>query len=229
MMGILKMGNSSKENLRPASSESELRNWVEEAFSRLMKLRHGDVAKKCGVVYLRPKEGSGAGRFIVNLLNKTYTVELSSMQVVDLISGREAGSKLTYVIVEYLVNGDGSSLGSSWIPTSKILTTQELSNYFKKAILRPLIQTFGYNKEGFEEAAKALGGKREKLGGVSFSFLFLPKVKLLCQIWPGDKRGFTQPAANMSNSDTALNYLPKVPLLYACEGLVNFLAREASK
>ena len=95
-------------------------------------------------------------------------------------------------------------------------------------MIRPLTQLFGYDVEKFERASRMIGGKREKLGGVSFSYLFLPKVKFLFQIWAGDKRSFTQPAINISTSNTARNYLPTLPLVYACESIVNFLEREAT-
>jgi len=214
---------------KPASNELELQQWVDSVFNKLMQLRHEDVARRCDVVYLKPKDAEPGGRFIVNLLNRTLTVELSNREVLDLISGKNVGAKLSYVVVEYLARGDGSPISGSWISLTKTIKSQELDNYFKKMVVRPFLQTFGYDRELFEMAARMLGGRREKLGGVSFSFLFLPKIRFLLQLWTGDKKEYTQPAANVSNSSNAFNYLSYPAIVYACETLVNMLKKSVDK
>lgn len=214
---------------KPASSDKELQTWVNEMFNKLTRLRYEEIAKKCDVVYLKPKDKEHGGRFIINLLNRTLTVELSNREVLDLISGKSVGSKLSYVILEYLANGDGSPVSGSWHSLVKGIKNQELANYFSKMVLRPFLQTFGYDREMFEAAARSVGGKRERLGGVSFSFVFLPRIKLLFQLWTGDMKSYTQPAANVSSSSNALNYLSYPAMAYACETLVAMLRKAVEK
>ncbi|MDJ0270199.1 MAG: DUF3786 domain-containing protein [Aigarchaeota archaeon] len=213
----------------PARSDSELATWLKQSLEKLSQLKPEEVAKKCGVVFLNPHEKKDGGRFIVNLLNKTFTVELASREVVDLITGKQVHDKLAYVIAEYLATGDGTSLSDSWVPMSKTITAQELSTYFQKTVIRPMTRLFGHDSELFEASARALGGKRELLGGRSFSFLFLPKVKLLFQVWAVDKRDLTPPAVNVSHSSNATRYLKPLPLTYACEIMVDWLEKEAKK
>ncbi|MEM3031797.1 MAG: hypothetical protein QXK39_02645, partial [Nitrososphaerota archaeon] len=72
-----------------------------------------------------------------------------------------------------------------------------------------------------------LGGMREKMGGSSFSFSFLPKVRLVFQLWVGSHEDMIQPEASISCNTLALKYLPMVPLIYSCEIIVDFLERES--
>ncbi|HID04205.1 MAG TPA: DUF3786 domain-containing protein [Candidatus Caldiarchaeum subterraneum] len=214
---------------KPASSDAELHTWVHETFNRLTRLKYEEIAKKCDVVYLKPRDKDQRGRFIINLLNRTLTVELSNGEVLDLISGKNVGVKLSYVVLEYLVNGDGSKVSGAWSPLIKGMTSQELVNYFKKMVLRPFLQTFGYERERFEAAASSLGGRRERLGGVGFSFPFLPRIRVLLQLWTGDVSSYTQPAANVSISSNTLNYLSYPAVVYACETLVAMLRKAMEK
>ncbi|MEM4417796.1 MAG: DUF3786 domain-containing protein, partial [Nitrososphaerota archaeon] len=92
---------------------------------------------------------------------------------------------------------------------------------------RPIIRIFGYDKQLFERCATQLGGVKERLGGNSFSFKFLPKVKLVFQLWVGSREEFSQPEVSISYNTHALKYLSTVSLIYACEVMANFLERES--
>lgn len=210
----------------PALKDSELERLVDESFDMLRKIMHEDAAKRCGVVFLRGSEGTD-GRYIVNVLNKTYTVELGRKAVLDLMSGRPAGGKLSYVLLTYLMAEWGRATSESWHPIQSLLRTQTLTSYFQKSVIRPLTRTFGYDKKLFESCAAALGGNREKMGGSSFSFTFLPKVRFVFQLWSGSYEDLTQPEASVSCNTLATKHLPLVSLIYACEVIVGFLEKES--
>jgi len=211
----------------PALSESELASLVLKSFDKLERMRHEDVAKRCGVIYLRSSE-SLEGRYIVNVLNKTYTVEFGQRAVLDLMTGRPAGGKLSYVMLTYLLSDGGPSGTESWHPMQSLLKTPTLSSYFQKSVTRPITKLFGFNSQSFEKCSIALGGVREKkMGGVSFSFTFLPKVRLVFQLWVGDPEDLAQPEASISYNTPAPRFLPTIPLIYACEIIVGFLEKES--
>jgi hypothetical protein len=211
----------------PALTETELNNLVSKSFDRLERIRHEEAAKRCGVIYLRGSESSG-GRYIVNVLNKTYTVELGQRAVLDLMTGRQAGGKLSYVILAYLLSDGGHAGPESWHPIQNLLKTPTLTSYFQKNVTRPITKLFGFDSQSFERCSIALGGVREKkMGGSSYSFLFLPKVKLVFQLWAGDPEDLTQPEASISYNTPAPRYLSTIPLIYACEIIVGFLEKES--
>ena len=56
--------------------EPSLEGEYARAIKELLSRDGEEIAKKCGVIYLPPRSKRGRGRFIVNLLTKTYSVEL---------------------------------------------------------------------------------------------------------------------------------------------------------
>lgn len=183
--------------------------------------------KKCDVVYLPGGEGR-ARRYIVNVLHKTYTVEVDGHMVVDLMTGKQADDKLAYVVVEYLL-GEGGPGADTWIPLDQLLKQPAFLYHYQKNVARPLEKNFGYERALFEEVSRSIGGKREKMGGTAFSYTFLPKVKILLQIWFGDESEMRRPSFNASFNSGAMKFLKPTPLLFAFELLLDFMVKAAKK
>ncbi len=198
---------------QPDAPPQTIQNWVKECFDKLLSQDHVATMKRCEVVYLSGR-GSGAGRYIVNVLKKTYTVELDNRKVVDLTTGREAGEKLAYVLLEYLLGEGGAGVQEGWQSIETITSQPSYRYYYQKFVVRPLEKLFGYDRESFESVSRSLGGKKEKLGGTAYSFQFLPKVKALVQIWVGDTAEMTKPRINTSFNTGARLFLKEIPLLY---------------
>ncbi|MEM4718843.1 MAG: DUF3786 domain-containing protein, partial [Nitrososphaerota archaeon] len=84
-------------------------------FQELVKLDGDQVAKRCGVIYLEPpRPGGRRGRYIVNLLTRTYSVELDEGEVVDLIAGKSAPLETAYIILRYLSSSGGVGRKEDW-------------------------------------------------------------------------------------------------------------------
>ncbi|MEM4380790.1 MAG: DUF3786 domain-containing protein [Candidatus Caldarchaeum sp.] len=212
--------------LQPESPASVIKKHVEEAFTKLIRQDRSATMKRCDVVYL---PSSRHGRYIVNVLNKTFTVELDIGSVVDLTLGKEAGEKLSYILLDYLT-GEGHSAGpENWIPVETILLQPSHKHYYQKAVVRPLERLFGYDKELFEAVARRLMGRREKLGGTAYSFQFLPKVYALVQVWVGNTAEFTKPKINTSFNSGARRFLGETGLVYLFEVMAEFMEKEARK
>ncbi len=212
----------------PDSPSHTIQKWVNECFDKLLSQDHVATMKRCGVVYLSG-QGSAAGRYIVNVLKKTYTVELDARKVVDVTTGREASEKLAYVLLEYLLGEGGASVLENWQPVENITSQPSYRYYYQKAVVRPLERLFGYNRESFESVSMSLGGKKEKLGGIAYSFQFLPKVSALIQIWVGNTEEMIKPRINTYFNAGARLFLKDLPLLYVFEILSNFMERAAKK
>ncbi|MEM2237229.1 MAG: DUF3786 domain-containing protein [Candidatus Caldarchaeum sp.] len=212
----------------PDSSPETIKKWLEECFDKVLKQDHVAAMKRCDVVYL-PSQSSALGRYIVNVLNKTYTVELADRSVLELTTGKPAGEKLSYVILEYLM-GAGTQVQQDVWQSMETLTDKPPFKYrYQKFVVRPLERLFGYDKEFFSTVSTSLGGKSEKLGGVAYSFKFLPKVKSLVQLWVGSSQELTKPRINTSFNKQALSFLKETSLLFVFETLVEFMEREAKK
>ena len=211
----------------PDASPETISRWLKESFERLVKVNHVATMKKCDVVYL-PGGDKRAGRYIVNVLHKTYTVELDNHMVVDLMTGKRADDKLAFVIVEYLL-GEGGAVSDTWVPLDQLLKQPAFLYHYQKNVTRPLEKHFGYNKPLFEEISRSIGGKREKMGGTAFSYTFFPKVKLLLQIWFGDEAEMRRPSFNASFNLGATKFLKPTPLLFVFELLLDFMVKAAKK
>lgn len=196
-------------------------------FKELEVKNRKEVARKCGVAYV--ESGSGRGRIIVSFLNRTYSVELGSKNVVDIVSGKVAGCKIAYLIVKYLSTGDGASLDKTWQSFDMIPGAGSYLGEFRKRVLTPLAITFGKEPRAFEKACTALGGRRENVGGISFSFSLLPKVKTLCQLWKLVEEEYIPPAANICFNKSVHHYLSPKELLLAGQVMVELLQQEAFK
>ncbi|RLE81039.1 MAG: hypothetical protein DRJ36_01715, partial [Thermoprotei archaeon] len=158
-----------------------------KAIRELLRRDGEEVAKRCGVVYLPPRPKKGHGRFIVNLLTKTYSVELDKREIVDLIAGREIRGEIALLIARYLCYSSGGGRKEDWIPYDQFPGSKRYRSLFDRYVIRPFARSFGYDPERYKAVCKRLGGKRERLGGLSYSFNFLPRVRILTQLWKAKK------------------------------------------
>lgn len=202
---------------------------TKKAFAELSQRNLDDVARKCAVAYIPPRESGAKGRFIITFLNRTYSVEVSEERVVDLLTDKPAAINVQYIILKYLITGDGTPLGATWVNYKDIAGATPYIREFEDFVLKRLVKRFGNMVDAYEYACKMLGGKREKLGGVSFSFLMLPRVRILCQLWAAEKQEYVPAVANVSFSTNSEKFLPARELGMASLLLVDMLEKEANK
>ncbi|MEM0456509.1 MAG: DUF3786 domain-containing protein [Nitrososphaerota archaeon] len=202
---------------------------TKKAFAELSQRNLDEVAKKCSVAYIPPRELNMKGRFIITFLNRTYSLEVSEERVVDLLTDKLAPTIVQYIILKYLVTGDGTPLGTTWVNYKDIAGAVPYIREFEDFVLKRLAKKFGNMVDAYEYACKMLGGKREKLGGVSFSFVMLPRVRILCQLWAAEKQEYIPAVANISFSANSDRFLPARELGMASLLLVDMLEKEANK
>ncbi len=210
-------------------SDNLLATETKKLFVELSQRSLDDVARKCSVAYIPPRESSLKGRFIITFLNRTYSVEVSEERVVDLLTDKSAPINIQYIILKYLITGDGTPLGTTWVNYKDIVGAAPYLREFEDFVLKRLVNRFGNVVDVYEHACKMLGGKREKLGGISFSFTMLPRVRILCQLWAAEKQEYVPAVANVSFSANSDRFLPARELGMASLLLVDMLEKEASK
>jgi hypothetical protein len=79
--------------------------------------------------------------------------------------------------------------------------------------IRPLLDSFGNDADGFRQAALAIGGKpMTRTGDAAFRFLALPKIPMGCILYLGDDE--VSPSINVLFDAVAPHYLPTEDLSY---------------
>ncbi len=202
---------------------------TKRTFAELSQRNLEDIARKCAVAYIPPREPSVKGRFIITVFNRTYSVEISEERIVDLLTDKPASIDIHYIVIKYLITGDGTPLGTRWINYRDIVGAAPYVKEFEELVLRRLVKRFGNVVDAYEYACKILNGKKEKLGGVSFSFLILPRVRILCQLWAAERQEYMPAVANVSFSMYSDRFLPARELGMAALLLVDMLEKGASK
>ncbi|MEM3669717.1 MAG: DUF3786 domain-containing protein [Nitrososphaerota archaeon] len=187
-----------------------------------------EIVKSCQVVYLPAREGKPE-RFLINLLTKSYSLNLSSGEAIDVVAEKIVDEKITRLILKYLTYPGRVKGKTGWLGIDRMPGGQQLTGDMHKRAYRPLIENFGYEPQLFETACKLLDGTKEKLGGISFSFSFFPQFKILVQLWPGDRKTYTTPVTNMMFSDNIIETFNAKDLVDASEILVLHLLKHKSR
>jgi hypothetical protein len=216
------------------SSWSRLMQLSEEdcrrIFQDLERLDGDQVSRRCGVIFLgHSKPGGRRGRYIVNLLTRTYSIELDSQDVVDLIAGKAAPPETAYLILRYLSSMGGVGKKEDWTQFMDFPKGKLYRSYFDRYVVRPLARIFGYDSERYESACRRLGGRRERLGGISYSFSFLPKIRILTQLWAGRREEYVEPKASLMFNYSARYFLSAEDMLLAGRIMVSAMASEARR
>lgn len=195
--------------------------------SELKQRPPDQVVKLCHVVHLPPKEGKG-DRFLVNVLNGSYVLDLNSGSVTDAITHKPSQPKLAQLLIKYLAKFPGGKPGE-WVPLERFPGGQAYAGEMMRRAFRPLIENFGYDPLGFDAACKAIDGEKEKFGGLSYSFSLFPAMRLLLQLWTGDERIYRSPTANMMFSSSYLWVYTAGEAVDSAEYLVSELIKTRKK
>jgi len=205
-------------------------NDCRDVFQELVRRDGEEVAKRCGVVYLPPsKPGKRRGRYIVNLLVKTYSVELDTGEIIDLTAGKSAPVEIAFLILRYLSSSAGVGRKEDWVPFEDFPRGKIYKSLFERYVTKPFASYFGYASERYELVCRRLGGRREQLGGLSYSFIFLPRVRILTQLWEGGREEYVPPTANIMFNYSARHFLSTEDLLLAGRVMVSMMEAEAKK
>lgn len=201
---------------------------VYELFRVLAERQPEEVSKRCKVVFIPRREERGE-RYLVNLLNESYSVDLKKYEVREVVTEDLAEEKLTRLILKYLLMWSPTRKEWKWLSLSKSLKDTELISRLDRYVLRPLLQNFGYDPISFEGVCRSMGGTREKMGGISYSFDFFPDMRGGVQLWAGESYGYKLPSANVLFDDRALELYTRSELVDAAEVLVKVILKNKKK
>jgi hypothetical protein len=170
-------------------------------------LRQADpvrIAYLSGARYV-PDEAN-TGIFEVRFWGRDYGVSYPEGAVRELGNGEEPGFAVQLLLLHYLTTADGRPLADQWVAFRELPDALAYDSAFQGRTSLPLIQKFGYDREGFEAAARTLGGEPLSFGDASYMFQLLPCVRMAIVLHLGDDE--FPPAVTVLFDAATGHYLP---------------------
>ena len=187
---------------------------LQVAIARLPDINPPVAAARSGCSY-------ESGFFTVRLLGRTFRMAFPSGEVTEAEGETPASPWLRLILLHYLLTADGTAVADSWI-TYRLLPGAFLFDArFQDMGIRPLVQAFGTDIEGFQRAGEGLGGlPMSRTGDAGFRFMVLPNIPMGVVLYLGDEE---MPASAAVLFDaSASHYLPTEDLSI----LGGYLSRE---
>lgn len=153
------------------------------------------------------------GRFTLPFFHRSFTVHIPEVKVAEVGSDAPPPRLLEILLMHYLVNADGTPISGMWVTYRHLPGAYLFEQRFTNMALRPLLDSFGNDAEGFRQAAQAIGGRpMTRTGDAAFRFLALPKIPMGCILYLGDDE--VSPSINVLFDAVAPHYLPTEDLSY---------------
>ena len=153
------------------------------------------------------------GRFTMPFFHRSFTVHLPEVKVAEVGSDTPPPRFLEILLMHYLVNADGTPVSGMWVTYRHLPGANLFEQRFTNMALRPLLDSFGNDAEGFRQAALSIGGRpMTRTGDAAFRFLALPKIPMGCILYLGDDE--VSPSINILFDAVAPHYLPTEDLSY---------------
>lgn len=153
------------------------------------------------------------GRFTVPFFHRSFTVHIPEVKVAEVASDTPPPRLLEILLMHYLVNADGTPISGMWVTYRHLPGAYLFEQRFTNMALRPLLESFGNDADGFRQAALSIGGRpMTRTGDAAFRFLALPKIPMGCILYLGDDE--VSPSINMLFDAVAPHYLPTEDLSY---------------
>jgi len=174
---------------------------IDKAWSDLEMLNPGQVAENAVAEY-----DTNSKTFILPVLNGEYTVNVDSKSIQHPKTMDEhIQGALTVLVLHYLINSKSKTLRNKLISYRELPDGNVFYNAFRSIAIEPIAQKFGDDLAKFETRAKALAGKKVKLGEIAFEFKIFPRVPVTYILWGGDEE--IQASANILFDESASEHL----------------------
>ena len=144
--------------------------------------------------------------FQVLCLGHSFSVSFPEGMVRHNDTNMEPPIAIQLVMINYLSRADGTPLSYEYISYRGLDGGNVFYDAFYKTAIEPLARAFGSNPASLLAAGALFGGTPVQKGtGTGILLFFLPRVLLLCQVWPGDDE--FPASANILFDSTANHYL----------------------
>ncbi|MDD5748690.1 MAG: DUF3786 domain-containing protein [Actinomycetota bacterium] len=137
------------------------------------------VAKRAKVKWEQTKQG--VGKFLVSVLAGTITVSIPEFETFAPVELSSYSMSLLTLI--YLSRASGTPPTGKWISFREITGGMFYEPVFQRSVENPVATRFGDDIESFRQKSMQLGGKREDMGDLSFTFSLFPLIKICFVLW----------------------------------------------
>ena len=159
--------------------------------------------------------GADEGEFLVPLLGVRWRVHWPHWTVAVAerpVAPAEEHPPEELILLHYLHQADGTPLSGQWVQWRQLPGALALGSSFDRVGSGQIAAAFGRSPEGFSVAAEALGAMRHAPAtGSAYIVPALPRVPLLCTLWPGDEE--IPASAGICLDASAAHYLPAEDLV----------------
>ena len=151
------------------------------------ELRMSDIEDRLGKAHVDYKTEQGQYLVECPFFDETILLEIPRC---DFRSA--SGSNVTLVakimFLHYLLRASGNPVGQEEkIPYDDVPGCRSYLSVFERRTVRPLIAAFGFNRDAFRDAGRALGAAEETYGDASFTIKAFPMVPITFILWEGDE------------------------------------------
>ena len=199
------------------------RRTFELACGRLGELPLEERAAKAGVRFMK-KEG-------VAHLSIPFFEENIELAVPGFVFKSSKGSNITLtakiVIMHYLIQASGARVGAGLKPYEDIPGCRVYLPAFERRVVAPLLRAFGYSRDAFSAAGKALGGKAEEYGNASFTLYAFPRLPITFILWEGEEE--FPPSIKVLLDQSVHTYLPLEDIVVVSKMAATRILKEARK
>ncbi len=190
--------------LKPRTPEETYDAALQRARQDLAHLAPHLVAARAGVVYRRRTDETG--EFDVPFWGQQLVVTFPDGDI-NIVGSEEPPPIAEHILVlHYLITADGVSMASHWVAFRELPGGMGYAPAFEGRANQRLKQAFGHDVEGFQRAAKALGGESLSFGDASYMFRIFPKLWLAAVLYLADEEFGA--SASVLFDGAASHYLP---------------------
>ena len=190
-------------------------------WQQLVELDGRETSQKAKCQYLNDPQ-----RYIITLLNKSYTVSLADRQITETENDSESAGFIEQLcLLTYLINAKLLPCADKLVKVESFPGGQF---FFRGAHALPtakLLDTFGQNPGILNQAGLALNAKQCDYGDASIEISVLPRIPLTLVIWGNDEE--FPGRASILFDQTASSHLPLDALFAAITLSVNAIIQVA--
>ena len=158
--------------------------------------------EKAGLHY---KEEDGETIVKVPFFDEVLTVRLPAFSFQS-SKGANVTLVAKIIVLHYINNATGRPFAGEKVSFADIPECMHYAPVFEKRVLKPLEKAFGFDRDTFREAGRALGAKEEEYGDASFTIFAFPRVPITFILWTGDEE--FPPSAKALFDPSITGYLP---------------------
>lgn len=142
------------------------------------------LAERTGAVFEAAGDG---GVFFLHLWQHPVVVTYPQFSACHAQDNTPLGATEQALIAYYFYFSDGTPAAHTWVSFTALPDGLFYAPAFDGYTGRPLVQTFGNDRQAFVRAAYACGGQKKLFADAAFSFQALPHLPLLVACWLGDE------------------------------------------